>query len=234
MKGSNDEIRKIDDRDGRIKALEREIQILRRKSRMKEFSILLFYFSAVAVFAIPVKAGIDVLLARYLPEKHFFTARVIAYSILSCVFFPIIGCAVSNCYGNLKKIKNVPKCNKAIETIQNRVEENWLKAWWKDFTSEENLTKNFIYYPVIFVVNSVLCITQYLSYIGVKEVFKNVDDHKIEVIIGATAVSVICVAAIATIFSLSLQNLLWGDPKTNVSVQGLPDNRSTQHNATVV
>ena len=187
---------------------------LKKASNKKELVILLLYSAAVTVVSIPVTIGIDVCAKLFFKEEEALKAKIATYTIIALIIFPLIGCVVSNCYGNVQKAKNnqLPESKNEKEEI---AQGNFIKQWWEDFTSPENCKKNLLYYPIIALTNTFLLVVQFIAFKGIEEIFKGVNDHSIEIKIGATALVAVCLVIISTVFSYALKELLWGEKHIN-------------------
>ena len=136
--------------------LEAENAQLKRLASKKEIGILLLHFAAVAVASLPLKVGIEKYAEILFKKDNVFKAKIIAYSVIGLVIFPLIGCVVSSCYENMQEAKS----NTPINTETNKVKAkngNFIKNWYQDFTSPENFKKNLTYYQIVGFVNSFLC-----------------------------------------------------------------------------
>jgi hypothetical protein len=188
-------------------ALNNAYQRLKVRRHSQEIWISLLHCAAVAIVSLPTKTGIDICAKCFFAQKDFFKARNAAYITVCLIAFPLIGCVVGSCYGNVRRLKSnqIPE----FKTHHGPEEKNIIKRWWQDFTSPENFAKNMIYYPVVGMVNLFLIAVQFIAFKGILEIFKDVQSRETEIKIAATAVVVVCLVAISTIFSHALQNLLW-------------------------
>ena len=204
--------------------LERQNAYLKRKSSIKDIFLTLLHFSLVTGLSLFIKAGIDVFTeSNYKHSRIIFTlfqskfslARLIGYSIVLLLFFPIIGCVISNCYNNSdKNLKKAPR--EHTNNTKNHEESiNLIKSWWYDFTSPENFKKNLVYYTCIGVVNLSFMGLQYFIFLGINELTKDNPIHQLDTRVVLNVMSVISLTIISIIFANSLQQTLWEDTPPN-------------------
>lgn len=181
---------------------------LQRRIRARNL-LLPFLFSALLAFVgFFVKVGIPVVSDQWFSQRKELAARIVLYTFVLCIVFPILACVISNSVNNERVLRALEMSS---QQNSSRGEEtgNAVQRWWKNFTSPENLATNLCYYSISFFVACFLCFIQYIAIIGINELFSPMEHHRLETIVGISIVAGIAVAILGIIFSSALQNLLY-------------------------
>lgn len=232
----------ITSQDKDIQKKDLQIAYLKRKAKVKETCVLLLYTALVAILCFFIKVGIDRLVHKYdFLRKRSLLSHAVIYSLIILLFFPIMGCVVTDWYLNLEDINQATgaeiikiKLQQSLEgdngTEIGNSKQGFIESWWNDFKSPENLPRNLLYYPTIAITNIFLAGLWYITKLGIDELVpQDGNIHASSLKISLTIVSVVALAIISVIFSMSLNSNLWREelPSPNIQAYIAKENPSS-------
>lgn len=214
--------------EAKIKGLEAENSKLKKAcAKLKKANqneaifICLLHFAMVGIISFPIRAGVSGVAPLILDSiLDFFKVTLDAqsrdyylnitkwsvYGVIALIFFPIIGCVVTNgifAYKNSREQIDYDNCNKNDNP-------NFMKIWWRNLTSETNLKKNITYYLTLSVVACAFFALQYfIINHGIDELLNDVTEYSTEINLSCKVASIVIFAIIFCLFSFALQSLLW-------------------------
>ncbi|ABD46184.1 hypothetical protein [Neorickettsia sennetsu] len=197
-----------------VRLLERQNAHLKRRAATKEITLPFLFSSMAAAVGFFVKVGVPVISKDWFSDKNELAARVVMYLFALCVVFPILGCVISNSVRNVRVLRALNLSKYEETEPPQEGEGNAVQKWWKNFTSPDNFVVNLCYYSISLLVAGFLCFVQYVAVRGIRELFSEIDQHRIEIIVGISIIIGILSATLGIMFSGALQNLLYHRPAT--------------------